>query len=516
LRFLSYDHLFTYAILFVVTFALRLPSFHPNYYQDDEAFYLMSAEKIVDGGVQYVDTWDNKPPVLAWFYSLFVGIFGSAAIYVIRIFTCIYLYISALLLNQFVVDNKLLQRFSLLPAFLLIFLCSVPWYAQELNGEILMNLPIILSVFQLLKVTERSRKNNSHLFFAGVLLGLSFMIKYQAIFVFFGILGAYITIHTPRISETFSLFAGFFMSILVLVGGIYLTGAIEAFWDIGVVYNLDYIFLGRNPGESVSFLFNLGQYGQLWGIFILLGLVGIVHYRLTYFTNSIRLRKLEAVLLFWFSAAMLTIILGGGRLYLHYFYLLVPPLVIYVSKFFELKVRPWLRTVSIVGAFLIPVYTFGVYLASAYPKTFSFIDDQITPGGWIDNFRTQLNTEHPLAAYIDRDKVHNGILVLAYDPVIHARLDIPCATRYTNFSVAYYKLEALRDLTEVDLLSHTETLEDTYRAFREEMPEYIVDPLGIFPKMREKLPLLFQDYKARQVNVGKDSYKIYYQSALQG
>ena len=222
LRLFSYNHLFTYVVLFLITVAVRLPSFHANYFEQDESFYLTCAQKVVDGGVQYVDTWDNKPPVLVWFYAFFVWIFASKAIIAIRAFTVIYIFISALLLNQFVVDNKLIEKFSLLPGFLLVFFSAVPWYAQELNGEILINLPVMLAVFQIMNLGERSSKNNNYLFLAGLLLGLCFMIKYQSIFLFLGLLGGYLTIQPPRLSEIFSMLAGFALSIMVLVGVIWL------------------------------------------------------------------------------------------------------------------------------------------------------------------------------------------------------------------------------------------------------------------------------------------------------
>ena len=103
------------------------------------------------------------------------------------------------------------------------------------------------------------------------------------------------------------------MAVLGVVLMVYFTGAMEEFWDVGVLYNLDYIRLGRNPGESVNFWFNLGQYGQLWGVFLIFGLVGLANFRLNYFTNSIRLRKVETVTLFWFSAAMLLVMTLQSR-----------------------------------------------------------------------------------------------------------------------------------------------------------------------------------------------------------
>ncbi|MEY3442068.1 MAG: hypothetical protein RLZZ519_349 [Bacteroidota bacterium] len=510
LRLLSYNHLFAYIVVFLITVAVRMPSFHPNYFEQDESFYLTCAQKIVDGGVQYVDTWDNKPPILVWLYAGFVWVFASKAIIAIRIFTVIYVFITAILLNQFVVDNKLIEKFSLLPAFLYIFLTSVPWYAQELNGELLINLPVMLAVFQILNLSDRSSKNNVFLFWSGALLGLCFMIKYQSVFLFLGLIGGYLTLQPPKLTEIFSILAGFVLSLGVTVGIVYLTGAIEAYWDIGLLYNLDYVMIGHDDGEDASLLFNLGQYLQLWGPFLLAALIAAAHFRLSYFTNSIRLRKVEVFLLYWFGAALLTVIIGGGRLYLHYFYLMVPPIAIYASKFFEMRISPWLRQLAFIAAMAVPMYTFGIFLISAFPETFNQADEYLEPNGWVAGFRERLTKPHPLEQYIDKSRVQNGILVMDYEPVIYARLGLPCATRYTNFSMAKYKLAAFRTLTQTGLISHTESLVETYRGFQDELPEYIIDPKDLFPMLREQIPILFAQYEARLVTVGDQSYRIYY------
>lgn len=510
LRFLSYNHLITYVALFIMTALLRLPSFHPNYFQEDEAYYLTAAEKIVDGGVQYVDTWDNKPPVLVWFYALFVGIFGDFAIFAIRAFTVIYLYVTALLLSQFVVDNKLVERFTLLPGFLYVLICSVPWYAQEMNGELLMNLPIVVAMINVLGLGENPKENQRRLFMAGMMMGICFMIKYQALLIFVGLGIAYFSLVTARLSETFSLIGGFFLVLFACLSGIYLTGALGAYWDIGVVYNLDYMFAGRNPGEEISVLFNLGQYLQLWGAFVLVALIAIVNFRLSYFKNAIRVRKIEIVILFWVISATLTVILGGGRLYLHYFYLMVPVLCVYAVTYFEMRVSGWLRSLSMIVVMAMPMFTYLVFVLAAFPGSIPVLESYLRPEGWVHDLRTELNEPHPLTKYIEPSKVHNGILVMAYEPTVYARLNLPCATRYTNFSMAYYKLSVFRPLTGYQLISRSETQADIYREFREEMPEYIVDPMGLFPYLRDQIPVLFSQYKTRQVNDGPRSYKLYF------
>ncbi len=373
-----------------------------------------------------------------------------------------------------------------------------------------MTIPIMLAMFQILKLQERSSKNNGQLFFAGMMMGLCFMIKYQAIFLMLGLAGAYLTIQAPKISEVFSLFSGFGMVIATILGGVYLTGAMWAYIDIGLLYNIDYIFLGKNLGEEISPLFNLGQYLQLYGAFLLLAIIAMVQLRLSYFSNAIRLRKVEAFLLFWTGAALLSLIIGGGRLYLHYFYILVPPLAIYAGRFFEMKLNPWVRQIGFILAMMIPMYTFSVFVVSAYPKTFSMIDPYLKPNGWISGLRARLNEPHALEKYIDKSKVHNGILVMDYEPTIYARLNLPCATHYTNFSLAYFRMIAFRERSKVTLYSNSEPLSETYRVFRDEMPEYIIDPHDLFPMLRAQIPILFADFEARQVTMGDRNFKLYY------
>jgi hypothetical protein len=509
---------------------LRSTSFHPQYLSTDEACYLVAAERIADGGVQYEDTWDNKPPVITWFYLLFVVAFGKGALLAIRIFTVIYLFVTAILLNQIINNQKLIQSFSLLPAFLFLVLTSVPWYAQELNAEMLMLAPAIGAFYQLFLLEERDSRNHQRMLLAGLLMGVCFMIKYQAVFLVLGVGFAYLVVMPPRMSELFSLFAGFVLAIGTFIMVIQFTGALPAYWDVGVLYNLDYLTVGKNPGEQISPIANLLQYAKLWGVFILLGVLSIVHFRLNYFSNTIRLRKLESINLIWFVSALLTIAIGFGRLYLHYFILLVPPLTVYVAKFFDLRIRGWLKVVAYWASLAFPVFTYGVFLLAAFPQSFNFadkwlnqrpIDTQATfmdpyhdssPLGWIQTHRILLNEPDPLERYIDKAKVQNGILILDLLPEHYVRLGVPCATRYTNFSVAWYKFTCLDHNQGRDLFSGMETEAQIYRAFQADMPDYVVDPHGIFGQMQGHIPMLASSYREIDLPYYKaedDTYRLY-------
>jgi len=160
----------------------------------------------------------------------------------------------------------------------------------------------------------------------------------------------------------------------------------------------------------------------------------------------------------------------------------------------------------------VPFYTYGVWMVSAFPKTFSFVDPYLTPGGWISNFRKQLNEENPLKTHIDKEKIKNGVLVLDYDPKIYQSLDVPSATKFTNFSMAYYKFSIFPWSADHNLLSHKLKAAEIYRAFEKDLPEYIIDPvdLSLFPSLSEKMPLLFAGYTPDTVPGWDRTYVIYY------
>ena len=472
---------------------------------------MTAGEKIAAGGIQYVHTWDNKPPLISWFYALFAWAFGDSAFFAIRVFTCVYLAIAGILLTNILVNNKLVKGYSSSPAIIFLLLCAVPWYAQELNAEMLMLLPVIGAFYMMVKVREKDRKNVRHLFLSGLLVGIATMIKYQGAFIFLALWIGYLIVFSPKISDLFSLFSGYILALLLVLLTLYFTNSLHDYWQVGFLYNIDYIRIGRNPGESVSWMLNTVQYLKLWGVFLLFGLIGLIYYRLNYFSHSIRLRKIELLFFIWFIAALASILIGFSRMYLHYFIMLVPPLTMYVAKFFELRIHPFLKRIAFLLGLVFPIFTYGVFVVAANPSI-RYFDKYLTPGGWTENFRTTLNEPHMLASHIDKSKVRNGILILGFEPELYQRLDVPCATKYTNFSMAYFRLAAFDHNGNRTLVSGKESVANTYRAFSTDMPEYIVElPANVragnelFPQLEAKMPLLFQDYDWKQVNY----YKIY-------
>lgn len=66
----------TFALLFALTIAVRLPFFFPAVLNWDESTFVLMGQSILDGHLPYVVLWDVKPPLAFAFYSFAIALFG--------------------------------------------------------------------------------------------------------------------------------------------------------------------------------------------------------------------------------------------------------------------------------------------------------------------------------------------------------------------------------------------------------------------------------------------------------
>ncbi len=179
------------ALACLVVAVLHLPAFRYELISDDEAIYDAMGQVVSRGGVMYRDTVDHKPPGLVLTYASVRGVvehFGGsfsdvlAGVHVlgliVAVLTCAGLYC--------VTRHVLPKRLWALPPLLyaLVSVSNQPPDSLAVNGELLMNLPTVLSVWCAL--AARVRKGPSSIALsvaAGVLCGVAALFKYQAALV---------------------------------------------------------------------------------------------------------------------------------------------------------------------------------------------------------------------------------------------------------------------------------------------------------------------------------------------
>lgn len=508
-RFLENNNPILYFILLIFTILIHLPLFHENYFGIDESIYVLCAQKIANGGTMYVDSWDNKPPILFWFYTIIVRLFGEYIFWALRIFSIIYYFLTAVMFNQLFYYYRFSKSFHIWPGILLVLLCLSPWYANELNAEHLMLLPTLWMLLYACFYFIEGEKKWSYLYWIGILGALCMGFKYQGIFNLIGLLFGTFLFYTLKPQEMLTIFLGFMTVILVVFLSLYFTDSLNEFLDIGFLYNFDYMRVGKNLGEEVSLYNGLKEYLKNYGVVIILGILGILNYRAKFYTMAIRQRKIETLLLSLSITSTIAIILGGSRLYLHYFIQLLPFLLIH-AIYFALSRKKWGK-ILLFANFLFPLFTFSIYYFVSTPERFQWIQPYIKPKGWVHSKFEELNLSQQEKLLIqDLNQFHphlKEVFIVDFQPQLYLKLKKSCSLKYVNFSLTYYKMNWLsQHKGKLLLWSKPEELSDLYKELSNKKPQYIIDPLNIFAQWKDKIPLFLNTYKMKKVG----NYNIYY------
>src|SRR5215831_12496184 len=164
--------------IILLTVAIRLPSLlHPQTL-DSEAMYSVVANEIVDGGRPYTDAVERKPPLLFWTYAAvfkIAGEFNWKALHIVAL-----LWTLGAMTGLYVIGRELFDRNTGLVAalFYCVFQPWLIWKNLSLDGEMLMNLPIIWA--WAIAFRRSSSPLRPELFPAGALLGAAFLLKQPA------------------------------------------------------------------------------------------------------------------------------------------------------------------------------------------------------------------------------------------------------------------------------------------------------------------------------------------------
>src|SRR6516165_3396011 len=87
-----------FAVLLLLTVALRLPGFVVDVFNSDETFLATQAHVIRDGGNLYREAADRKPPLVPYVYAASFEFFGSTALWTVRLVAMVAIALTAWLL----------------------------------------------------------------------------------------------------------------------------------------------------------------------------------------------------------------------------------------------------------------------------------------------------------------------------------------------------------------------------------------------------------------------------------
>jgi 4-amino-4-deoxy-L-arabinose transferase-like glycosyltransferase len=475
-----------------VAILLRLPAFAPDFLPPEASLNLLCGEQI-QGGHVYMDAWYHGPPVMVWINWLFAFVFGEGALSAMRMFSMLYVYLSALYLQAMLVEYKVFRKNELAPGLFLILLASTPWYSLQLSPALLMLLPLLFSFHTVIRLSISKKGNYRRLFQAGLLLALGVLADYHLVVFLLGILLAYLFIRQPKLDELFGLLMGVGVGLVIFTLILYYNGIGQEFWELGFLafwqnWLLGFPELLRNPMVATYLSVAIN-----WGPLLILALLGFFHYRAKIFSYVILIRRVEQAMILWLVSGALMVAIAGSQLTYADFLLLSPPLAFYAARSWGFALSRLLR----LGAWLLvvlPPLVMGLYLLDSYaPNTLRFEANQWD--GVLNNRSTLLRNDSELKAYFQGKSLDDGIWVLANRPELYLYLEGRCPNRYTDFRLVYQKFSYLVETSVLRLESDA----DIFESFSQGLPAYIIDQTGQFGRMQKRFPSLFHTYQSKRL-----------------
>jgi 4-amino-4-deoxy-L-arabinose transferase-like glycosyltransferase len=368
-------------LIVLTAMVLRSPAYFNPIIDEDEAWYATAAHVINNGGLLYRDAVDLKPPLIFYFYACSFSIFGDD-LRILHGVTVLWVLATALVMAR--ITFRLTQQAEAPYVSALLYVLFTPTFVPQAlatNGEILMNLPLALSVFGFLKSERpsssslvRSSQTGSlrSVFPSGIFCGLAFLFKYQS-GMLLGVLLAYILVIKPWLSNRRPEKAAFVQSLLVCGGFVSVLVALfivfhyldnwEDFYFWGWKYNFIFISDFTWPFFIKHFFDLTPRFVVIWLILWIFGFAAIRQA----LRNPREVPAIHHLIALWLVGSAFAVCVGG-KFFGHYYIQLLPPLAILaaisLNAWWQANGRvtyiKWLRAAVLLGIFLPPL----IYLAT--------------------------------------------------------------------------------------------------------------------------------------------------------
>src|SRR5437899_5197047 len=325
--------------IILLTVAIRLPSLlHPQPI-DSEEMYSVVANEIVDGGRPYADAVERKPPLLFWTYAAVfkvAGEFNWKALHIVAL-----MWTLCAMAGLYVIGRELFDsNTGLIAAFF--YSVFQPWWTWKtlaFDGEMLMNLPIILA--WAIAFRRSPSPLRPELFPAGALLGAAFLLKQPAAVTAVP-LGIYLLLPSYRASRGFTptnsiiqatmLTLGFFAALGLVSIVLWKQGIVhEAFYWTIADHDLPHVFWQKGIVNTLIFLGTC--------LPLLFGAIMACRDKSEIWTGKMA----ERTALLGLLAASAIGAAAGARFYPHYYVQLIPPLALLAASYYA---RLWSRTIQ--------------------------------------------------------------------------------------------------------------------------------------------------------------------------
>lgn len=336
---------FCIAVVFIAVLYLRLPAGIEKFFNVDEGIGAVVADSILEGGVYYRDSIDQRGPVTYYIYALIFALFGKNNIFALHCGLILIIFGIAVflyLIGVLIADRKtacwavlffavFAHRFS--ASNMLAF--HTEWCAIFFNTA---------GAYLFLKYLFKA--GNIFIFFSGFSFGLAFFSKQPALLdfltaLFFCFIFNYIggKKNTPAsIKPCIYMAAGFFLPVIIIVTYYCLNNALKDFWFYFWVYNNRY-YVAAVPALQrikIAFFYFINPKGFLMVNYLLVlsfcaaGFIAVKRF----FHNCKKLNRELLIDLYFFFWGISAYIGASytGRNYGHYFIMILPSFCLLGAK----------------------------------------------------------------------------------------------------------------------------------------------------------------------------------------
>lgn len=498
LSLFRFNHPVAYLILLFLAFVVRLPSLNTDVLSQEENLLLNTVIRMDQGHTLYSETLSSVPPLLAGFWYFFYALFGNDCVMAIRMFSCIYLFLCAFFFNQLIHDFRLSRDKTLFPGVLFLSAVSFPWYAQQVTGEMLMLLPLLSSVYLLIRSFEEGVKPLSLLLMVGMLTSVSVLLEYQSVLYYFAILLIYFIMRPARLEEIVTLIIGFFLPLFFCALTLAYNNALSSWTQDSVLYRLDEFI---NPQLVFKPIIEEGH--KIESLMALLCLLlpligGFLSFRIGGLGLNIRQRKIESVMAIWMVVSILMLLILGLFRHDNPVIVVIFPIVFYIWRFFMNKMNRMLHFLLFLLVFAYPIFSSIQFYYVRNVNTYSNFTELNTVNRNVFLHRlisppTDLQSEIKLIQRLS-GKTYPKVWMLGKQVGLSALKDIAPGIGFIDYFQFVNKLDFIPQNQSRSLFSSEWTLRDVYIRIEKEKPDYILDDGNIFPVLKDYLPVLLKDY----------------------
>jgi 4-amino-4-deoxy-L-arabinose transferase-like glycosyltransferase len=397
-RFLEKLHIPNWlAIILFAVLILRIPSFFEPYSYGDEMIYMTLGQGIRQGIPLYSGLYDNKPPIL----YLITAAAGSLVWF--KIFLAIAGLISIGLFAKIVKEISGNEKFQKVATIIFALLTTLPLLEGNIaNAENFMMATSLGAIYLLLA----KKPNFKNLFLAGILFGISFLIKVPALFdlpvvIIFWLITRQLKKENIKktLVNSLSVFLGFLLPIIITFVWFLAKGHLPEYLRAVFLQNVGYVSSWR-PGDVQKSFFakNLPLLIRAFIVFAGTALVFIFRKKLS---------KNFVLASVWTLLALFAVTLSE-RPYPHYLLQAAAPIAVLLGIFFtEKSLEQSLVVIPLFIAFFVPVYYKFWYYPTApyYLRFIKFVTGNLSR----DDYFTKFD-----AATIRNYKIANFLAVSSY------------------------------------------------------------------------------------------------------